>query len=254
VDCGALPENLLEAELFGHAKGAFTGALHARGGAIESADGGTVFLDEIGELPLALQPKLLRAIESRMVRRIGETSYRKVDVRFVSATHRDLREMINTGAFREDLYFRLAVLPVTVAPLRERPDDIALLVLRFLPEGTDVRTALGEDMMRDLTARPWIGNVRELRNFVERALTLGAHEALALVQKRKAAQGASAEKFPPVSIDEPFKDVRERWLDHFEREYLEKMLARHQGNVSAVAQSSGLDRSYVHRLIRKHDL
>ena len=133
VDCAALPENLLEAELFGHAKGAFTGAGPARAGAIESADGSTVFLDEVGELPLSMQPKLLRAIESRTVRRLGETAYRTVDVRFVSATHRDLRRMVNAGAFREDLYFRLAVVPVMVPPLREHPEDIEMLVEHFLP-------------------------------------------------------------------------------------------------------------------------
>ena len=134
VDCGALPEEMLDAELFGHVRGSFTGAVSDREGAFEAADGGTIFLDEIGELPLALQPRLLRAIEMRMVRRIGENTRRKIDVRFVAATHRDLREMVNAGTFREDLYFRLAVLPIEVPPLRDRPDDIPLLYLHFLAE------------------------------------------------------------------------------------------------------------------------
>lgn len=257
VDCGALPETLLEAELFGHARGAFTGAQHARAGAIESAEGGTVFLDEIGELPLAVQPKLLRALESRMVRRLGESQHRKVDVRFIAATHRDLRAMVNQGAFREDLYFRLAVLPIEVPPLRARPDDVALLVEHFLPP--DATGAVTPALMHELQSRPWLGNVRELRNFVDRAMALGAHEALALSRdvptRAAAAAGAGAEGgFPEVALDTPFKALRERCLDHLERVYLVGLLERHHGNVSAVAQAAGLDRTYVHRLIRKHDL
>jgi transcriptional regulator with GAF, ATPase, and Fis domain len=250
VDCGALPEHLLESELFGHAKGAFTGAVAARAGAIESADGGTVFLDEIGELPIAMQPKLLRAIESRSVRRLGETAYRQVDVRFVAATHRDLRLMINQGAFREDLYFRIAVLPVTVPPLRARPDDVPVLARHFLPPGA--AGALPADLLRELAARPWLGNVRELRNFVERAITLGPREALALSSPPPG--GAPGAGLPAVDDTVPFKDLRERWVDHLEREYVRALLAKHGGNVSAVAQAAGLDRTYVHRLIRKHDL
>jgi DNA-binding NtrC family response regulator len=254
VDCGALPENLLEAELFGHAKGAYTGAASARAGAIETADGGTVFLDEIGELPLSMQPKLLRAIESRTVRRIGETAYRKVNVRFVSATHRDLRTMVNAGAFREDLYFRLAVLPVTIPPLRARTEDITLLVQHFMPPGT--ASGLAPELLRELTARSWLGNVRELRNFVERAVALGAKEALSMIPTTKPATSAdaSAEGLPAVELDQPFKDLRERWLNHLEREYIAGLLQREGGNVSAVANAAGLDRTYVHRLIRKHEL
>ncbi len=253
VDCAALPEALIESELFGHAKGAFTGAANVRVGAIEAADGGTVFLDEIGELPLAMQPKLLRAIESRAVRRIGESAYRKVNVRFVAATHRDLRRMVNAGAFREDLYFRLAVLPVTIAPLRQRADDIALLVQHFLPKGASA--ALPPELVRELGARPWLGNVRELRNFVERAVALGAAEALAMVGDG-ATEGAAgpADAALPVDLDQPFKVLRERHLDRLERDYVAGLLERHQWNVSAVAQAAGLDRTYVHRLIRKHGL
>ena len=252
VDCGALPENLLEAELFGHAKGAFTGAAHARAGAFEAAEGGTVFLDEVGELPLAMQPKLLRAIESRTVRRIGESAYRKVNVRIISATHRDLRTMVNSGAFREDLYFRLAVLPVTVPALRGRTEDIPLLVQHFLPPGSAGQVPA--ELLRELTARPWLGNVRELRNFVERAVALGAKEALAMVADGQRRPDGDAKALPAVDLDQPFKDLRERWLDHLERAYVTGLLQRHQWNVSAVAQAAGLDRTYVHRLIRKHDL
>ncbi len=179
VDCAALPENLLDAELFGHAKGAFTGAVGARAGAIESADGGTVFLDEIGELPITMQPKLLRVLESRSVRRIGETTYRTVDIRFVSATHRDLLTMVNAGEFREDLYFRMSVLPVSVPPLRERREDIELLANHFLRQHSG-QGHLSPEVIRELVDRPWRGNVRELRNFIDRLRALGAAEALAM--------------------------------------------------------------------------
>jgi transcriptional regulator with GAF, ATPase, and Fis domain len=173
VDCAALPENLLEAELFGHTKGAFTGAVSARVGAIESAEGGTVFLDEIGEVPLSMQPKLLRVLEQRTVRRIGETQHRPVDVRFITATHRDLLAMVARGEFREDLYFRLGVIPVSVPPLRSRREDIALLVDRFV--GNE---KLSSALMEEIRGLPWRGNVRELRNFVERAKALGEAEVL----------------------------------------------------------------------------
>src|SRR5262249_49768276 len=132
VDCGALPENLLESELFGHTRGAFTGAIAPRAGAFESAEGGTVFLDEIGELPRRMQPKLLRVLASQTVRRLGETEHRRVDVRFVAATHRDLQAMVGAGAFREDLYFRLGVLEARIPPLRERLEDVPLLLGHFL--------------------------------------------------------------------------------------------------------------------------
>jgi two-component system, NtrC family, response regulator GlrR len=270
IDCASLPEHLLETELFGHAKGAFTGASSARAGAIEAADEGTVFLDEIGELPLAMQPKLLRVLESKTVRRIGETSHRAVDVRFLSATHRDLRTMVNAGAFREDLYFRLAVLPVVVPSLRERAADVPRLIGHFLRGRGSPFTM---DMLDALAARPWLGNVRELRNFVERAMALGAHEAIALTSNDPAppsrgggsgtpASGTSgawsavvpqpSEGPPTLDVERPMKELREEWLDHFEREYVGALLSRHQRNVAAAAQAAGVDRTYLYRLIKKH--
>ena len=265
IDCAALPEHLIESELFGHAKGAFTGAANARAGAIEAAHTGTVFLDEIGELPLAMQPKLLRAVESRAVRRVGETEYRQVDVRFVCATHRDLPSRINAGAFREDLYFRLAVLPITMPPLRVRPDDIPALVRSFVPGAS-----FSPELMKALAARPWFGNVRELRNFIERTMVFGEGRALASLEPSRApnasgqygavipaapGDGDAAPRvlgMPEMSIDVPFKEAREKWLDQFEREYLLALLARHDRNVAAAASAAGLDRTYVYRLIRKH--
>jgi two-component system, NtrC family, response regulator GlrR len=253
IDCGALPETLLEAELFGHSRGAFTGAVEAKAGAIEAGDGGTVFLDEVGELPLSMQPKLLRVLESRTVRRVGETAHRPVNVRFLSATNRDLRTMVNTRAFREDLYFRLAVLPVTIPPLRERPSDILALVHHFLP--AEALPAVTPQMVRELVARPWLGNVRELRNFVERALALGTREALALSAAAGNADAAGAQiRFPPALLALPYKEMRERVLLAAERDYVEALLARHDRDVSAAAEAAGLNRTYLYRLVAKHRL
>jgi transcriptional regulator with GAF, ATPase, and Fis domain len=253
VDCGALPETLLDAELFGHSRGAFTGATAARPGAFEAAHGGTLFLDEIGELPMALQPKLLRVLEARTVRRLGENEPRAVDIRFVSATHRDLRTMVNARAFREDLYFRLAVLPVTIPPLRERPSDVPVLAEHFLsPES---RALLTPELAAELESRPWLGNVRELRNFIDRLTTLGAREALAVTPGAVTpAPTRGGPLLPAEWATLPLKEARERCVGQIEREYVEALLARHDHNVTAAAQAAGLDRTYLHRLLRKHRL
>jgi two-component system response regulator GlrR len=252
VDCAALASSLIEGELFGHARGAFTGAVGARAGSFEAAHGGTIFLDEIGELPLALQPKLLRVLESRTVKRLGESEHRPIDVRLVAATHRDLRRMVNAAAFREDLYFRVAVLPLMLPPLRARKPDIALLFKHFL----NGRRPVEPVSERELADMPWLGNVRELRNFVERACAMGAKDAL---QSSRAAGEVPASPAggggtDAVAYDQPFKEFRERWIDHGEREYLQRLLERHGRNVPAAAEQAGLDRTYVYRLIRKHGL
>jgi transcriptional regulator with GAF, ATPase, and Fis domain len=254
VDCGGLPENLLESELFGHARGAFTGAVKARSGAFEDASGGTVFLDEVGELPLSMQPKLLRVLESRTVRRLGESAHRPVDVRFVAATHRDLQSMVASGAFREDLYFRLAVLPLTLPPLRSRPEDIPVLVDHF-SKGRSLEMT-GEELMRDLAERPWLGNVRELRNFVERAMAIGAREAMSLGASARSNPPASTRSaaLPPVPCDRPFKELREAWIEHFDREYVRQLLEQHGRDVGAAANTAGVDRTYIYRLMRRHGL
>jgi two-component system response regulator GlrR len=253
IDCGALPETLLEAELFGHAKGAFTGAGEARAGAIESADGGTVFLDEIGELPLAMQPRLLRAVEAREVRRLGETRYRPVDVRFLSATNRDLRMMVNSDAFRQDLYFRLAVLPVRVPPLRERREDIPVLARHLLPAGA--QELLTAELLRDLVARPWLGNVRELRNALERLLVLGPGEALASDTSASApATPSTLGPVPAQLLALPFKDFRTRCWEELERAYVAHLLDSNGRQVTTAAEQAGLARTYLHRLIKRYDL
>jgi transcriptional regulator with PAS, ATPase and Fis domain len=254
VDCGAIPAELLESELFGHEKGSFTGAVSDRQGAFEAAEGGSIFLDEIGELGLDLQPKLLRALEQHQVKRVGSNSYRPVDVRVIAATNRDLRAEVNTKRFRADLYYRLAVIEIRLPPLRERPDDIPVLVESILhglnkadaPEANALRTQALRD---DMASRAWPGNVRELRNFVERFLALGG----AVVEP------TSAEVLPedPANLDvssQDLKTARERWVRCFERRYLERLLAAHGDNASAAARSAGVDRKYLYRLLWRHGL
>lgn len=248
VDCGALPASLLESELFGHAKGAFTGAAFARAGAFEEADGGTLFLDEIGELPLEMQPKMLRALEARAVRRLGESGYRNVDVRFIAATHRDLAQQVNERGFREDLFFRLAVLPVHVPPLRERLEDIPLLAQRLAPEAAK---SLSPQSMEALMSRRWPGNVRELKNTLTRVEALGEK---GLASFPSPAQTTRDPFVFPALADQPFHVVKDAWNNRLERQYVHELLERHGRNVSAAAQAAGLNRTYLHRLIRKHGL
>jgi DNA-binding NtrC family response regulator len=296
VDCGAIPSELVESELFGHEKGAFTGATHERRGAFEAAHGGTLFLDEIGELPLAVQPKLLRALERRQVKRVGSDAHRTVDVRFVAATHRDLREAVNRGQFREDLYFRLAVGMVHVPPLRARTSELPLLLHHLWDEtfrtlGLPPRpyTPPGQETLRQLAALPWRGNVRELRNFVERSVALsGALDGSLAAGPRPAAAepppasaapapasppaptaataattattatatatttAATAPAGPAVRVDLTYREAKEAWLEHFEQTYLRERLERAGGNVSQMAREAEVDRAHVIKLLRKH--
>jgi len=255
VDCGALPENLLEAELFGHAKGAFTGAAQARAGAFEAASGGTFFLDEIGELPLAMQPKLLRALESRTIRRIGETAYRPFDARIIAATHRDLRKLVNQEVFREDLFFRLAVLPLKVPPLRERKEDIPLLLERFL--GSPPEGFIGVEALARLSLRRFRGNVRELRNFAERVKVVGAVRALELLRNDDLSEKVVEEGLYGPTKDDAVDVSRESFDDHrdrAERRYLEALLAEHGSNISQAAKVARLARSQLYRLMHRWKL
>jgi DNA-binding NtrC family response regulator len=254
VDCGAISPNLVESELFGHVRGAFTGADRERIGAFEAADGGTVFLDEIGELPLELQPKLLRTIESRAIRRVGETRSRKVDVRVIAATNRDLHREVNRGRFREDLYFRLAVMTVHVPPLRERIEDLPALVRSFLTAlgvtPHDQRQLFSPSVLAELSGHDWPGNVRELRNYVERSVVL--QETLPASKRL-----ASEPPLPGASDGEeplPFKLAKDAVVDNFERSYLSALLEAAGGNISKAARKGGMDRMYLHRLIQKHGL
>jgi transcriptional regulator with GAF, ATPase, and Fis domain len=254
VDCGAISPNLVESELFGHIRGAFTGADRDRVGAFEAADGGTVFLDEIGELPLELQPKLLRALEAREIRRVGETKARKVNVRVVSATNRDLEREVNKGRFREDLYFRLAVLQVRVPPLRERLEDLSILIRVFLSAlGVPEQERLfGSAVLAEMSKHDWPGNVRELRNYVERSVVLQSAVPAGATTRRSAPSHPHLGS--QVDIRIPFKIAKDAAVDTFERSYLGALLESCGGNMSKAARTAGMDRMYLHRLVQKHGL
>jgi DNA-binding NtrC family response regulator len=254
VDCGAISPNLVESELFGHVRGAFTGADRDRTGAFEAADGGTVFLDEIGELPLELQPKLLRALEAREIRRVGETKPRRVNVRVISATNRDLEREVNKGRFREDLYFRLAVISTRVPALRERLDDLLILVRTFLAQlgVTEEERLFPSSVIAEMSKHDWPGNVRELRNYVERSVVLQSTN----LTLRRGAGGVTSTQGPANGIDlsTPFRLAKDAVIDSFERSYLSQLLEAAGGNMSKAARMAGMDRMYLHRLVQKHGL
>ncbi|WP_437486816.1 sigma 54-interacting transcriptional regulator [Sorangium sp. So ce1014] len=247
---------LIESELFGHVKGAFTSAVSERPGAFEAADGGTLFLDEIGELPLDLQPKLLRALERREVRRVGSNVTRRVDVRIVVATNRNLAREVERGRFREDLYYRLAVLQVAVPPLRERPGDIPLLVRHF-EEGLRPRSgsqpSLSGDVVAALAARSWPGNVRELRNALARALALGTAGG-AGGPPAPAVPSEGAQGPPAVDLTEPLLAGRERVAEAYERAYLDAALRQTGGNVSRAAELARVNRKFIQRAMKRYGL
>jgi transcriptional regulator with GAF, ATPase, and Fis domain len=253
VVCGSISRSLIESELFGHRRGAFTGADREQEGVFEAADGGTVFLDEIGEMPLDLQPKLLRAIESREIRRIGDSRSRRVDVRVLAATNRRLDREVNLGAFREDLFFRLSVVTVTIPPLRDRVEDLEMLVGAIL-EGLGA-TESGKDIftpavLSDMARHEWPGNVRELRNYVERAIVLGG--ATSPAGATVVGEGGSSEV--SVNIEVPFREAKEGAIAKFERAYAERLLAWAEGNISRAARKGRMDRMNLHRLVRRYAL
>ena len=252
IDCGAIPENLLESELFGHERGAFTGADASRVGAFEDAAGGTVFLDEVGELPLDLQPKLLRVLENRTIRPVGSNQETRIDVRLLAATNRDLRAEVNAGRFREDLYYRLAVVPIRLPPLRERAADIPALVdaitssLNTSPE--QKAAFFTEEMLASLRAAKWPGNVRELRNYIERYLVFRDVMPMAPELDPLLAEGSIAN----ASLD--YATARKAAIDSFERAYVKELLDAHGGKVSSAAGAAKMNRVYLYRLLRKHGL
>jgi len=250
VDCGSLVPTLVEAELFGHEVGAFTGAHAAREGAFELAHGGTLLLDEVGELPLEVQPKLLRALESREVRRIGAARPVAVDVRVIAATNRPLAAEVNRGAFRADLYYRLAVVELAMPPLRARLDDLPLLVARLLEELGRDPGELRAETVEELARYPWPGNVRELRNFLERALVLDDEAAAPAAFAAPRPPGAA----PVVDPKVPYRVAKERATADFERAYVQALLARAGGNVSQAARDAKMDRMFLHKLAGRYGL
>ncbi len=264
VDCASLPEHLLESELFGHEKGAFTGAVRSKPGLMEVAHRGTLFLDEIAEMPVGLQVKLLRALQERQIRRVGGTALVDVDVRVVSATNRDLREATVKGQFREELYYRVNVIAIQLPPLRERAGDVRLLAHAFLKRyGQERIRGIDDDFMAALERYRWPGNVRELQNVIERACALADAETvtrrdlpdhvLGTGVALPTAPGAPAAS-PDTSTDLPLKDAKERWMAVLEASYLRELLERHDGNISAAAKAAGIDRKTFHRLVNKHQL
>jgi len=258
VDCGAIPAELLESELFGHERGSFTGALRAREGSFRAAAGGTVFLDEIGELPLDLQPKLLRVLERRTVKPVGAEGHIPVDLRVIAATHQDLRAQVNAGRFRGDLYYRLAVVEIHLPSLRERPEDVPLLIEHLLDDmpgaAADKARLLAPSWVAGLARHAWPGNVRELRNVLERALALGAAAATPVPAAAAVSEPTSAAPAPAVDLSQPFRPARDAWSAIFEKAYLTALLDAHGGNIRAAARAAMIDRVYLYRLLDKHGL
>lgn len=263
VDCAALPENLLESELFGHERGAFTGAVSSKPGLLETAGGGTVFLDEIGELPIGLQAKLLRAIQEREIRRVGGTHQVRIDVRILSATNRDLRTLVAAGQFRDDLFYRIDVIDIMLPPLRERASDIVLLAQRFLERfrgsGETAPRGLESDAIAALEAYRWPGNVRELQNVIERACALTEGPAISLRDlpekirsPQSATQSEQAEVAGTNGAELSFKQAKAKWIEELEARYIREILNRFHGNVSQAARAAQMDRTTFHRLLNKH--
>jgi DNA-binding NtrC family response regulator len=251
IDCSAIPATLIESELFGHVKGAFTGAHTSRAGAFESAASGTVFLDEIGELPLDMQPKLLRALEERTIKRVGSVEPIRLDVRVVAATHRDLRREMDRGAFRADLFYRLNVVRLRVPSLRERREDIPLLAAHFYRQVAPDAGDVPAELVSALCAQDFPGNVRELRSTVERAVLL---RDAAVWEALHEPAGKSEAGEPEREVALPFRAAKDRAVARWERGYLEQLVAANKGNLSAAARAARMDRNHLRELLVKHGL
>lgn len=265
-DCSAVAPNLIESELFGHERGAFTGAVKSRRGAFEAASGGTIFLDEIGELTADLQPKLLRALEQREIRRVGTNVPIKIDVRVVCATNKQLRREVDEGRFREDLYYRLSVVKISLPSLKDRPEDIPALVEHFLrnapynklPDGTLKVTKVGDDALKILTRHMWPGNVRELHNVIERAVSFVDGDTISkshldFLFSEMEHEEERTERMK-VSADVPFKDAKQKIVEEFEKEYLMDLLQRNGMNLSKASREAKIDRKHLRNLLKKYGI
>lgn len=265
-DCSAVAPNLIESELFGHEKGSFTGAIRSRRGAFEEAAGGTIFLDEIGELTLDLQPKLLRALEQREIKRVGANSTSKIDVRVICATNRNLKKEVSEGRFREDLYYRLSVVKIRLPSLAERPEDIEPMIERFLTtskfnmlEGGKFKvTKVDDDALKMLKRYQWPGNVRELMNVVERAISFAEGDTITkshldYVFSESEQEEEYTERLAP-STDMPFKEAKQKIVEVFEKEYLIELLKKNDYNLSAAAREAKIDRKHIRNLLKKYGI
>lgn len=257
VNCAAIPDELIESELFGHEKGSFTGAVDKKIGKFEQAHGGTLFLDEVGDMGPKVQAKILRALQENVIQRVGGDESLEVDIRVIAATNKDLRKGIRNGEFREDLFFRLNVIPIQVPPLRERREDIPFLVQHFVKRYSGGKTrCINEGTMRMLQNYPWPGNVRELKNWVERACILSQSDTL---------EGMAFEALEPLAggHSEPNADTdllsfEEKSLRHaraaFEKQFILKMLSENGGNISKTAQTIGVERSHLHKKMKTYGI
>ena len=264
IDCAALAKDLVESELFGHVKGAFTGAASDRPGAFEYANGGTVFLDEIGDLQPELQPKLLRVLEKKEIRRVGTNAVQKVDVRIVCATNRKMDLEVKEGRFREDLFYRLCVVNIDIPPLKDRKEDIPLLARKFVRElhGASALDEIADfdGAMTELGKHDWPGNVRELRNLIDRAFYAPSRPIDLTASLRLGFFGDSAMNAEVASGSaasetfRPFKEAKADLLDEFERKYIVKLLKRNDYNISKSAREAGIERAYLQRLIKKYQI
>jgi len=257
INCSAIPENLIESELFGHVRGSFTGAFKDKTGLAEEASGGTLFLDEIGDLDLSMQVKLLRLIQEGEYKAVGGNKTHKVDIRYIAATHRNLQEMILTGEFREDLFYRLNVINIFICPLRERKEDIPLLVDHFLKKysvlhGRAHIKKISQEAMDLLMDWSWPGNVRELENVIERGVILSSDEVISSDDLSMGQESrTSADSTRSEIFEIPFKDAREIVLKRFQSDYIARCLEKNQGNVSRTAHEIGVKRQYLHRLMKE---